>query len=134
MAANLSNYLERKLLDHCLGVAAYTFPSTIYLALYTSDPTEADTGTEATGGDYARVAITFDAASTNTSSVTSTQNAAAVVFARASAAWGTITHWGLRDALTVGNLLWFGALDASVVVANLTTVEVEDGALDITID
>ena len=42
----LTNFLENELLDHTLGVASYTAPSTVYLSLYTSNPTDADTGTE----------------------------------------------------------------------------------------
>ena len=45
--AAMSDYLERKLLDHTLGTAAYTHPSQAYLALHTADPTAACRGLEA---------------------------------------------------------------------------------------
>ena len=44
--AEMSNYLEEKLLDHTLGTSAYTHPSTVYLALHTADPTDAGSGAE----------------------------------------------------------------------------------------
>jgi len=93
----LSDYLENKLLDHALGTAAYTMP-TVYVALYTSDPTDADTGTEVSGGGYARQTVTFNAASGGSAS-----NAGDITFPQATADWGTITHIGLRDAATGGN-------------------------------
>lgn len=39
------------------------------------------------------------------------KNSAEVSFAAATADWGTVTHIGIRDAATAGNLLYFGALD-----------------------
>ena len=55
--SELSNYLEQKLLDHIYNEVAYSVPTTIYVALYTDDPTDADVGTEVTGGSYARVLV-----------------------------------------------------------------------------
>jgi len=133
MSDNISNYLELKLLDHGLGVSAFTMPATLYLALFTSDPTDAGSGTECSGSAYARVAITFDAASTNTSGVSSTQNADAVTFPRALGSWGTITHLAVYDALTGGNLLWHGAATDSQAITTNQIYEIGDGDLDITL-
>ena len=44
--AELSNYLENKLLDHILKNVSYTSPTTVYVGLFTSDPTDAGSGTE----------------------------------------------------------------------------------------
>jgi hypothetical protein len=118
MANNLSNFAENKLLDHILGTGAYTMPN-VYVALYTTDPTDADTGVEVTGGAYARQAVTFSVASGG-----ATSNSAKVTFPTATASWGTITHIGLRDALTGGNLLWHGALSTSKAVAVDDTFEI----------
>ena len=108
MAGSMSDYLENEILDHTLGVGSWSSPATIYLACYTSDPTDADTGTEATGGGYARQAMAF-----NTASAGSTDNNAVVAFAAASATLGTLSHWGLCDAVTGGNLLWHGDFDTA---------------------
>ena len=124
----LSDYLENKLLDHALGTAAYTMP-TVYVALYTSDPTDADTGTEVSGGGYARQTVTFNAASGGSAS-----NASDITFPQATADWGTITHIGLRDAATGGNLLWHGALDQAKTVTNGDTFVIPAGSLTITLD
>jgi hypothetical protein len=110
MANNLTNYAENKVLNHILGVAAFTMP-TVYLALFTADPTEAGTGTEVSGGAYARKAIAFTTATTG-----ATSNSADVLFDTATASWGTITHVGLMDALTGGNMLWYGALSTAKTV------------------
>jgi hypothetical protein len=65
--AEMSNYLENALINGTLRGTTYTAPTTTYLALYTSDPTDADTGTEITGGSYARQAITMGAPSNGVS-------------------------------------------------------------------
>ena len=124
----LSNYLENKLLDHALGTASYTMP-TVYLALYTSDPTDADTGTEVSGGGYARQAVSFNAASGGSAS-----NSSDITFPQATADWGTITHIGLRDASTGGNRLWYGALDVAKTINNGDTFEISAGDLVVTLD
>jgi hypothetical protein len=65
--SEMSNYLEDALINVTLRNTAYTTPTTVYLALYTTDPTDADTGTEVSGGSYARQAITMGAPSNGVS-------------------------------------------------------------------
>jgi hypothetical protein len=127
--AEFSNYLEDKIIDHMLRNQAFTPPSTLYLALYTDDPTDADTGTEVSGGSYARQAVTLSAASGGASS-----NSADITFPQATANWGTITHVGIRDAATGGNLLMHSALDESKTINNGDTFKVNAGDLDIAVD
>ena len=102
----MSNYLEQALLNMVFRNQNYTRPSTVYVALYTSDPTEADTGTEVSGGSYARQAVTFGAP-TQVGTAAQIANSSDVVFPVATANWGTITHVGIRDAATSGNLLYY---------------------------
>lgn len=109
--AAMSNYLENALINATLRNTSYTSPSTVYAALFTSDPTDAGSGTEVSGGSYARKAITFGAPSNGAST-----NSAAVEFDQATASWGTVTHFGIYDASTSGNLLYHGALTASKVI------------------
>ena len=106
--AAISTYLANKLLDHTLRNVAYTPPSTVYLALYTSNPGAGDTGTEVSGGGYARQVVTFNPASGG-----QVVNSADVVFPAATASWGTITHIGVRDAATGGNLLYYAPLSVT---------------------
>lgn len=110
MAMQISNYLSAALLNEVLRNTAWTGPATIYLALYTSDPTAADTGTEVSGGAYARQAIAF-AAPTPVAGAQTVVNSAEVAFPVATADWGLISHVGLRTAATGGNLLFTRALD-----------------------
>lgn len=109
--SQLSNYLENKLIDAVLRGTSYTSPTKVYLALYTSDPGEADTGTEVSGGSYARQEVTFGAPSDG-----ETSNTNEIKFPVATANWGTVTHFSLRDAATAGNSLFYGAFSASKVI------------------
>ena len=106
--AEMSNYLETALINATLRNTSYTSPATVYVALYTTDPTDADTGTEVSGGSYARTAVTFGAPSNGVST-----KSAAVEFPTCTSSWGTITHIGIRDASTSGNLLYHTALTTS---------------------
>jgi hypothetical protein len=45
--AELSNFLENKLLDHVLRNTSYTSPTTVYVGLYTSDPADDNSGVSA---------------------------------------------------------------------------------------
>lgn len=81
----------------------------VYLALYTSNPTANDTGTEVSGGGYARQEITFSAPVAEGGKQT-IKNDAKVEFPVAEGDWGTITHVGIRDAAAGGNLIAFAEL------------------------
>lgn len=126
-----SNYLELKLLDHALGTASFTAPSNVYLGLFTSDPTDADSGTEVStsGSAYGRQTITFDSAASG-----SAASAATVTFSAATANWGTITHIGIYDASTAGNLLFHGAVTTSKTIESGDTFQVSAGNLTISLD
>jgi hypothetical protein len=126
--AEISNYLENALINGTLRGTSYTAPTTTYLALYTNDPTDADTGTEITGGSYVRQAITFSSPSNG-----ATSNSSAIEFPQATADWGTITHVGIRDAVTSGNLLYHSALDTSKAIANGDIFKITSTNLSVTL-
>ena len=126
--AEMSNYLENALINATLRNTSYTSPTTVYLALYLDDPTDADTGTEVSGGSYARQSITFGSPSNGTST-----NSAAIEFPAATANWGAITHVGIRDALTSGNLLYHTALDASKTINNGDIFKILTSNLSVTL-
>lgn len=111
-----SNYLENAILDHMLGGPDYVRPATVYMALFTAAPTDAGGGTEVTGGSYARVAITNNATNFPAAVGGVKTNGTAITFPTPSAGWGTVTHWGLFDASTSGNLLRYGTLTVSKTV------------------
>jgi hypothetical protein len=125
---SFSNYLENKLLLHTFGASAYTAPTTLYLAIHTTNPAEDNTGTEVSGSAYARQSVAFTV-TTNTAS-----NTAAVEFPTATGSWGTLTHVGVYDALTSGNLLAYAALTTNKIIDTNDIFRVPIGDLDITLD
>ena len=126
---SITNYLEDELLDHVFN-AAWTAPTTIYLALATADPTDAATGASmnevANSGAYARTAITVGAASSRRV----TQDAD-VTFAEATGSWGTVTHWAITNSAThgAGDVLAHGAFTASKAVVSGNTAKVASGEI-----
>lgn len=133
--AGKSSYLEAKLIDHTTGKTAYTMPS-VWVGLYTAAPTDAGGGTEVstTSTGYARkstAAADWTAASGNPASAS---NANAITFATASGSWGTVTHFGLFDAASGGNMLRWGALGTAKAIGSGDTASFAAGALTITED
>jgi hypothetical protein len=128
MAGSLTDYAESKLVDHVTGLTTYTKPTATYLGLFTAAPSDTGGGTEVSGGSYARVAITWSAATAGV-----TANSAAITFPTASGSWGTITHVGVFDALTTGNLLAWSDLAVSKAVASGDGFEIPIGDLDFTL-
>jgi hypothetical protein len=126
--AEMSNYLENALINVTLRATSYTAPTTVYVGLYTSDPTDANTGTEVSGGSYARKSATFGAPS-NGASTTS----ADITFDQATASWGTIAYIGILDALTSGNLLYHTALDTSKAIDTGDIFKIASASLTVTL-
>jgi len=126
--AEFSNYLENAVINAVLRNTTYTSPATVYVSLYTSDPTDADTGTEVSGGSYARTAVTFGVPSNGVST-----NSADVTFPTATAGWGTVTHIGIHDASTSGNLLFHTVLDVSKTIDSGDIFKITTGNLSVTL-
>jgi len=130
MAGSFSDYLENKLLDHVFKTTAFTVPAVIYVALFTTAPTDAGGGTEVSGGAYGRVVCnTWDAASGG-----AIENTATVTFTAATSAWGTVVAAAAYDATTAGNLLAWGDLITNRSVGIGDTANFTAGAIDITLD
>ena len=134
MAGNLTDYLETALLDHCTGRATFTKPTNTYLALFTVSPGETASGTEvASSGGYGRQVITWGAANAGAIS-----NSAVIRFpagsSMASTNWGTVVALGIFDALTSGNLLWYGVLPSSVTINSGDSYTIQTGGLTLTLD
>jgi hypothetical protein len=110
-----SDYAENKVNELLVGKTAFATP-TAYVALYTSAPSDAGGGTEVTGGSYARKSTA--GADWNASSSGSISNANAITFVTATGSWGTVTHFGVHDALTAGNLLFWAALTTSKTIGS----------------
>jgi hypothetical protein len=127
--AELSNYLENKLLDHVLRNISYTSPTTVFVGLFTADPTDAGTGTEVSGGSYARQIISVTTATGGI--VTSSAD---VTFPQCTASWGTVSHIGLLDALSSGNLLMHTALTTSRSIETGDVLKISTGSLTASLD
>jgi hypothetical protein len=127
---SFSNFLETELLDHVFANNAYTSPTTVYVSLHTANPDEDGSGAEVTtsGTGYARQAGSFSV-SGNTATTT-----ADIEYATATAGYGTVTHVGIYDAVTGGNLLAYAALTASKTITTGDVFRVPAGDLDITLD
>lgn len=126
-----TDYLENKILDHTTGKTTYAKP-TVYVGLFTAAPSDTAAGTEVSGNNYSRVATA--GADWNAAATGATDNANAITFPTPSGSWGTITHFGLFDASSGGNLLWWGALTSQQVVSTNNVVSFAAGALDLTDD
>jgi hypothetical protein len=126
---SFTNFLETEILDHVFAGAAYTAPSTKYLALFTAIADgEAGSVTELSGNAYARQTVAF------TTSGNTTSNNAAVEFPTATGNWGTVTHVGVYDASTSGNLMAYATLSASKTIETGDVFRVPSGDLDITLN
>lgn len=136
LETGLLNLIFKNIALANIGDAGGLLPSaaggSVYVALFTDDPTDADAGTEATYTGYARKAVArgagWDVAADNAS------NAAAVVFDPCTAGNNAISHFGIYTALAGGTLLFSGALGANLAVSNGITPEIAIGDLDITAD
>jgi hypothetical protein len=126
--AAISNYLEDALINATLRNTSYTSSASVYVALFTTNPTDADSGTEVSGGSYARVEATFDVPSNGSASTN-----ADVEFAQATGSWGTITHFGIYDAIENGNLLYHGALTESKTISTGDLFKIPTGSLTVTL-
>lgn len=122
-----SNYTETLALTWLLTNSSATRPTAWHVALFTSDPTDAGSGTEVSGTNYARQSVTF------TVSGDTASNASTITFPAAGSNWGTITHVGVYDASTSGNLLFHGAVTTSKSIDTGDTFQISSGNLDITL-
>ena len=140
MAGSMTDVFEKKVLDHIFRNASLGLDATnLWIGLFptATPPSDSAAGTEVSGGNYARVAVVrtgagFDAA-TGASPAT-TDNTGVVTFPTASASWGTVTHFGIFDAATAGNLLYWADLTASKTVGSGDTASFAAGSLVITQD
>lgn len=133
--SKMSDYLEVELRKHIFRTGSFTKPSALYVSLHTADPLDAGSGTEVSGGSYARVQRDpLDANWTGASATDGlTDNAAAITFPAPTGNWGVVTHFGIWDASTAGNLLIHGALTTPKTINNGDAApSFATGALDIT--
>ncbi len=125
---SLSNTFETHTLNYLFTATSVTRPTAWYVALFTSNPDEDASGTEVSGGAYVRQSVTFTV-SGNTAS-----NSAAIEFPTATASYGTVTHIGVFDASSGGNLIAYAALTTSKAIDTGDVMRIPASDLDVTMD
>lgn len=133
-----ANYLEDKLNDHVLGAVTYTPPASVYLALFTANPTDAGGGTEVGTGtwtNYARLAVTNNTTNWPSSASGVKSNGVAFNFP-ASTQTGdvVVTGMAVMDASSGGNFLYWTALTASKTMQNGDVFQFGIGTITVTED
>lgn len=134
MAGSKSDFLELELLDHMLGNTAYSAPANVYIALYTTVPTDAGGGVEVTGGSYVRLTVINNTTNWPDASGGAKANGVAFTFVEATASWGTVVAFGIFDAVTAGNLLYWADLTTNKTIDSGDTAQFAIGDLDVTED
>lgn len=131
MSDSMSTYLANQVLDWLKGTTFVAAPANTYVSLWTTDPLDDGSGTEVTGGSYARVQVASGgwSAKTDLNGGRAVSNSANVTFPTATADWGTVTHIGISSASTAGNLYFYGPLEVSVSVLNGETFYIPAGDL-----
>lgn len=144
--ANMSNYLENKLVDFLFRGVSFTAPSTLYIALCTATPTDTSTGStisEISGGNYSRQSLTSntsnwsttngDNAATSSGTNGTTLNSTQINWT--SVTWsGTVTSVAVCDAASGGNMLFYAALSSSRTIASGDSLSFGINSLSIQID
>ena len=127
---SLSNTFETHTLQYLFTTTSVTRPTAWYIALFTSNPAEDASGTEVStsGTAYARQSATF------TVSGNEATNSAAIEFPTATASYGTVSHIGVFDASTGGNLIAYAALTTSKAIDTGDVLRLPANDLDITMD
>ena len=125
---SFSNTFETTVLTWVFTTGSATRPTAWHIALYTAAPSDTGGGTEVSGGGYGRKAVTF-VVSGNTAS-----NNAAIEWDVATDNYGTVSHVGVFDASSGGNLIAYAALTTSKTISTGDVFRLPSGDLDITLD
>lgn len=103
--SGFSTYLAQNIINSTLRGQAFTVPTTLYLALFTSDPTDDNiTTNEVAGAWYARKATGAWSAPVGTGNSSSNSNQ--VLWDAVTGSAVTVSHWAIYDAATSGNMLY----------------------------
>lgn len=132
MPFKMTNFLEDKLANFFLRGVNFTFPSQLYLGLFTSfvDSNDGSSFTEVSnsGTGYTRRVTSWTAPSNG-----ATENSAAVTFPVATANFGTTIRFGLFDAISGGNMYYWGEPQAATGCNTGEQLEFLAGELDLSI-
>lgn len=120
LASGKSNYYISKILNQFWNATSYSFPATLYFALWTATLSASSTGStagEAAYTGYARVAVTANTTNFPVSSGGSNiQNGTAITWgANSGVASETETYVMVADASSTGNSLMWGSITSTTV-------------------
>ena len=126
---SFSDTFETHVLNYVFTTTSVTRPTAWYVGLFTADPTDTGSGaTEISGNSYVRKAATF------TVSGNAATTSSAIEFTAATGSWGTISHIGIFDASSSGNLIAHSALSVSKAIGTGDVFRIPAGDIDITLD
>ena len=136
---SFTNFLARELLNHIFTDPAYSPPAALHVGLSSTTPAEDGTNfTEEGAGAYARVStVAADWAAATLADPSLKDNATVITFPQATADWlsgADLTHFGIFDAATSGNLLMSGVLTTAKPILDGDTASFPIGDLNITLD
>lgn len=139
--SKFSNYTENNIIETTLRGAAYPVPASINLALFTADPTDANTTANEVGTAAWPAYVRKDAADGGvissgwTAAADGVSSNAKVITFPANNGSGnvTVTHIGIYDAATGGNLLYHAPLVASKTLLPGDVISFSIGALTVTV-
>jgi hypothetical protein len=131
MAGSFTNYSENLVLTYLMTSGSAARPTAWFVGLFTAAPGETGGGTEVSGTGYVRKAGTFVVAGTDP---TTASNNPVIEFDEALAPWGTVTHIGVFDAVTAGNMLGYADLEESKQIGTGDVFRIPVGDLKVTLD
>lgn len=130
LTGNLSRAWKTKVLNILRGQSIQGIAP--YFSLWNGSP-EAG-GSELSGDNYARAALTFGAPAEQTSGQIIARNSVATAFNRPSTAWGTWTHSAIYSASSSGEPVYIKALVESVEIKKGYMPTIAEAAIEVGIN
>ena len=132
------NTTENDVLEYVFKATAFSWNgnTNLYISLHTADPGEAgdQTTNETAYTNYARQTVARSGSGWTVTGSTA-ENAALIQFPQCGASGATLTHVAIGTAASsTGQILYSGALNSSLTVANLIQPQFAAGALTVSED
>ena len=124
---SFTDTFETRVLTWVFTASSATRPTAWFVALYTASPNDAGGGTEVSGAGYVRKAATF------TVSGDTASNSGAIEYPTATGNYGTVSHVGIFDASSGGNLIAYAVLTVSKTISTGDVLRIPAGDLDVTL-
>lgn len=124
---SFTDTFETRVLTWVFTASSVTRPTAWFVGLYTATPNDTGGGTEVSGGGYVRKAATF------TISGDTASNSGAIEYPTATGNYGTVSHVGIFDASSGGNLIAYAALSVSKTISTGDVLRIPAGDLDVTL-